>query len=646
MEFSDTLDALREDLAACYQKQAGEVPWPWIASKTASLLTAHGNMARAILLAELEASWHSLTAKESADGEVFRTVEPFLGRAIPPPPSARFHLKVSQTHKLAGTGIWLWSVCGGPSSDSERHLHTAGKHMDMFVHERHCPMIDAKEFAGFFDQRCIYATNLKAADRGCGSGRPLLTLLPDCALAFEIKTRASSGVLQNSILTDEPFLRDIFGVANSTEKFVRAGDPIFDANQVWGKIERIERTREEFEDGRPVSYATVSCLVEHADAPYLVSIRFYNADVPLVRLYHDDDYIGLLCAERTSDTEYVYGPQTVAFIMRSTRTSHNETSQVSVACNDLGFFDYRRYAHRVSIGQLVPEIINLTMMARVVAVSGNFPAQITNGSTLDRYVLRISDGTGVCDVTVWGELGRAASRVLPGQLVMLHNFETHEDESPNPLNSNRVIINGSYAIHAQLFNISRMPGMLSCSELRRYSLLAEVASETNCYVRAVVTGIHSAGDFVKDSRDRIGVTRFAHRTCGRAVVPSAHLSGTVLESLKSDYEFSCQRCKINEIPDIEVVWEFALAAEIDDGTDCRTADISPEAAATILGTSAQQFLSVPVEHRQRQLLEAPLGLEFVVSLTSFVDSSDAGAPSLRIEAACPIDRVGISGVGF
>ncbi|ORX71098.1 hypothetical protein DL89DRAFT_256159 [Linderina pennispora] len=644
MEFSGTLAALREDLAACCQKQPGEVPWPWIATKVASLLTAHGNMTRTVLLTELEASWHSLIAKESADGEIFRTVDPFLGRSIPPPLSTRFHLKVLQTHKLPGTDIWLWSVCGGPSSGSERRLRTADKHMDMFVHERHCPMIDSKEFAGFFDQRCIYATNLKAADRGCGSGRPLLTLLPDCALVFEVKVGASNSALQDTAPTDELFLRDIFGVAFSRERFVHARDPIFDANQVWGKIERIERTKEEFEDGRPVSYATVSCLIEHAEAPYLVSIRFYDADIPLVRLFHDDDYIGLLCAEQASDTEFVYGPQTIAFIMRGTRASYNETSQTSVAYNDLGFFDYRRYAHQISIGQLVPEIINLTMMARVVAVSENYPTQVENGSTLDRYVLRIGDGTGVCDATVWGELGRTAARAMPGQLVVLHNFETHEDESPNPLNDSRVIINGSLAIHAQIFNISQMPGMLSCSELRGYSFLADIAGEANCYVRATVTGIHSAGDFVKDSRDQVGITRFAHRKCRRTVVPSARLDGTVLESLKSDYGFSCRRCKIKEVPDIDVVWEFALTAEIDDGTDCCTADVSPEAAATILGISPSQFLSLSAEHKQHQQLKSPLGLEFVISLTSFIDGGGDSGPLLRIEAACPIDRVGTSEV--
>ncbi|KAI8318209.1 hypothetical protein GQ54DRAFT_300670 [Martensiomyces pterosporus] len=633
------------------------IPWSWVAATASQILQTHSaGLARTVLLAELESRWHQVASQEILHTETQRTIAPFLLRDNnPPPPTTVFNLRINHMTTIADTNIWLWKVAGAPNhlnlgeakngASAPRRRQTADKQLDMFVHQRYYPMIDATEFSGFFShQRTFYVTGLAMADRAGGSqGQPTFTFLPTTSLTFELHIQANPSLPPaQQQHTDEILLHDVFGVQYVRTKFVQCSTPVFNADQVWCKVSYIGAVEAKYRDSRLAPYLAMECVLEQNDSPVLLTIGFWDNDVSVARMFKQDDYIGLLCpiVKSVGDSsgaamEVEYGPQTIAFIMCAISESIDGlTSQMSIAPNDLGYLDYRRYAHRVQICQLRPDMINVTMMARITAVSENMPMD-ADGEKIDRYAIRVDDGSGISDITLWGELGRQASRMLPGQCILLHTYETHEENGA-------VVINGSKAIGSALFNISTMTSILMSSELRGYSYLISTPQSSNHYVKACVGAMSPLGDNLRDARDRLAATALVHACCGRRLTHSSMPGGSGrLEGSTDSYIFDCACCGVTSIPNDEVVPSYFLLVQIDDGTASLEAKITSTAANAIIGLSPMQFLELPNRQEQLRALARPLGRDFVLSLTSFSEPLSHDR-TLRVEAACSADDIGIT----
>ncbi|KAI9222467.1 hypothetical protein BC828DRAFT_25808 [Blastocladiella britannica] len=79
-----------------------------------------------------------------------------------------------------------------------------------------------------------------------------------------------------------------------------------------------------------------------------------------------------------------------------------------------------------TISSLEAEQRDLTLVATILAVSDNRPTATPAHptQTSDRVALRVADGSGTIDVTVWDALARAARSLRPGMLVLLSNMHT------------------------------------------------------------------------------------------------------------------------------------------------------------------------------------------------------------------------------
>ncbi|KAJ2161302.1 hypothetical protein GGF46_001563 [Coemansia sp. RSA 552] len=663
MEFDATVQSLRKELAACAQSgNASDIPWSWVATALSRILADHSSGAsRTVVLAELEVQWYNIASSDLVEAETNRSLAPFFDRTREPLPTWVFNLKIDDMLAIPGTDIWLWKVSGAPAplnpmgsaaeqprgKPSEQLL--ADKRADAFIHQRYYPMIEAHEFSGFFSRmRTLLATNLMMTDRGGGeAGHPVRTLLPTAALAFVIRIKddpALPDVLRQN--TDELLLRNLFGVSYRSGRFVKCADPLFNADQLWCRVEEICEPSTEIKDGKPTLHQLISCILEHENPSTKVDISLWENDVALARLIKPDYYIGLLCPviRRSSSDEAFhssrgamaveYGPQTIAFVMHSIRHQANAlTSQLSIARNEAGYLDYRQYAHQVQLCQCCRDMIHLTVIARIVAVSDNMPYTDSSGST-DRYAVRIDDGTATLDMTLWGELGRQASSMLPGQLVVWNGIETDEENGD-------VVLNGSAEAGAAFYNISRMTGILMSSSIRDYTFLAHLPNPANRYAKVCVMDLAPASQHIRDARDHISATMLVHASCMRRVIcsDSPHLAER-LENPTDLYEFDCPSCGVLGLDIDDVSSVFSVSATIDDGTASITAHVAAEAASDMLLTSAAQFLALAGTAEQRDILTKPLGREFVVSITAYCEPLSTER-EVRVDAICSSDYVSI-----
>ncbi|KAJ2660158.1 hypothetical protein IWW48_003105 [Coemansia sp. RSA 1200] len=650
MGFDCMLPLLRDELGACIGvSDVSEIPWCWLTVAASKIMSEHSSgLSRTVLLTELEAKWHHESSREILHTDIHRTVGPFFHREPKPSQELVFGLEIDNTWTIPGTEIWLWTLSGAPDpaevggavaggSRRPKARNTADMQIDAFIHQRYYPIIEATEFSGFFShRRTLYMTGLSAADRGGnGGGSPNQTILPTALLAFELRIKETKGLpAELRPFTDEPLLESIFGVRYSGERFVRHAQPAFNADQLWCKVDLVCPQETQYRNNRLAPYQVIQGLAEHEDPPRLVNISFWDKDIGVARLFKQDSYIGLLCPIMTSKpsektVEVEYGTQTIAFISQELSSAPNTlASQVSIAYNDLGYLDYRRYAHRMYLDRCRPGMVNLSLLVRVVAVSDNIPL-VEGERRTERYALRVEDERGTCDLTLWSKVGQQASRLLPGQLILLESVETHEE-------SGDVILNGSVDIDTRVYNISAMTGILTSSTLCTYVPLAwaQHPETTNSYCRARVVAITSSGAYVRDARDSLAATSLVHSVCGKPVVCSGISSdgGKQLENPVDFYSFDCPSCDIAclEADDIESV--FVIALEINDGTTSARAHSTASAASEIVGISPARFLHLPNASEQQSALASAVGQEFVLSLSSYCEPLSAKI-SLRIDAA-------------
>ncbi|KAJ2798627.1 hypothetical protein H4R20_004752, partial [Coemansia guatemalensis] len=289
MEFDGLLQSLRKELAACAcLASADEIPWSWAATAVGNILLEHASgVSRTVLLTELEEQWHRVVSGQVLQADTHRTVEPFLARAVRLPPDSVFGLMINKIETIPGTKIWIWRVAGAPAPLDVAARDKEGRtrrglvetQLEAFVHQRYYPLIEATEFDGFFSsKRTVLATGLRVADRGSGvGGHPVYTLLPTTSLAFELRIKDDPNLPE--VLrahTDEKLLKNIFGVHYHSGKFTKCAEPLFNADQLWCRIEYIGPVERVAHEGKQVDCLTIECVLEHEDPETAVNIVLWE----------------------------------------------------------------------------------------------------------------------------------------------------------------------------------------------------------------------------------------------------------------------------------------------------------------------------------------------------------------------------------
>lgn len=665
MEFLHTLHLLRKQLSTNIgASQEEEIPWCWLSVATCDILSHHGTgLTQYLLLAELEHRWHALTSLELTSTETYRTVQPFFhrgGGGTQPALTTGFELQINHLSKLPASDIWIYQVSGAPASEltaNQKQRRTMDKRMDGFVHQRYHQMIEAREFDGFFGGRAMLCNGLQAMDRnggqGQGQGQVELTLLPTTSVAFVIRPRGGPS-LPTALKSDtgeEEWLERLFGVKYQTSRFIKASTAgaLAEVPKTWCRIMHVGGQSSRYREQRQMEYSWLECIEEH-NGNQLVALEFWGDDARMTGLFRANDYIGLLCPQRVSRDEanqaereraggvqlLEYGPQTIAFVMQGIRpdsgTEHQVLSQIKVSRDERGRQDYSRYAHRVRLSQLKPEMAKLTLLARAVAISDNLRVYFEDGSYRDRYVMRIEDdGKALTyDVTLWDDVGqRAAANVRDGQLVVLKGVETREQDE-------RMVIDGGKGIDTEVYNVSAMHGILTGQGLRGLTRLACLEVPSNVYVKGVVLGAVSVEEGgVTDARDWCGATVLVHNVCGGRLggvdVPVAE--GRLADAAEK-YAWGCRRCDLQRVDAGDMRSAFSLAVQLDDGSDCRLAGMTDGVSRTLLGLAPERFLNIPGQSEQMEQLIKCMGTEVVASV-SVLDNA------VRIDALCLAKDVGL-----
>ncbi|KAJ2451971.1 hypothetical protein GGF42_004134 [Coemansia sp. RSA 2424] len=580
MEFAQTLNELHVSLARCV---AEKVPWSWVAAQASHILGDHSSgVARAVVLAELEAAWHRQSSSEEQDAMVQRTLGGFFQRGnTAPAPSALFALRIVGLEQLANTRVWVWRLSGQEPSSS-----SSSRQMAAFVHQQFYAMVESAEFEGFFAPgRAVFLAGLREAKE---EGARLL--LPTTDAVFVLRADR-----------DARLLRAFFGVVvDASRCAAQTAAPEFDAGQVWGVVDAVRL---------PCSDRPHCAVVEiTANTTKSVAVEFHGSASSLARAFHRGDCLGLVCASSSAGAgaaAVAYGAQTLAFVLAAAQ----------------------QRTHDAAPGSHVT-----SLLARVVAVSPNMPDQAIRQQ--QRRALRVVADCAAAppsallrDVTAWGALAERAGRLRAGQTVLLRDFEEHAEAD------GAVVLNGSRDVWSDIYDVSALPAVPASTTLRRLQLLRHAFQQqapffppASIYARAAVVRVDPLRCALRDARDLAGATKLVHALCGRRVQMRADGGG-----------FECAMCA-RAVGDTASA--FALAVALDDGTAVVHARVAPLVAATMLATSPDHFLRLPTRAAQLAALAKPLGQAFVACITSFAAADDSTLLMMRIDAACPADDVG------
>ncbi|KAJ3333996.1 hypothetical protein HDU76_013643 [Blyttiomyces sp. JEL0837] len=212
----------------------------------------------------------------------------------------------------------------------------------------------------------------------------------------------------------------------------------------------------------------------------------------------------------------------------------------------------------------------------------SMPMVGSHGRKCDRYGLRIIDGTGSVDLTLWDELGHQCEKLQVGQLVFLDRLRASE-----PKANGSCYVSAAKESDSRIFSVSSNLSMLNSLSLRTHSLLDEAKNiHEPIYCRAVITGWRGPEDK--------GWMVFSHSKCRRPldIVNNVHF---------------CSFCAI--YPDDDREYSFRVIFSLDDGSATVDAMAGHAAAEVILGISGNLFRASGSEQK-RFILDSVVGKEY------------------------------------
>ncbi|KNC99683.1 uncharacterized protein SPPG_05064 [Spizellomyces punctatus DAOM BR117] len=469
--------------------------------------------------------------------------------------------------------------------------------IDMYLHQKFCFLAD--ECAGDFleKHRQVRITGTRSVTTPVGGTR----LLPTEHMVF---------LLSESDDQDKKFLSDRFDESLS---HVAAAD--------------VEEERSfAFLVKRLHVYVNDTSVEENA------CLVLWDEQIGLASLFRKGDWLAIwrpyVTVERQAGRDdkrsitLEYGSQTVIFVIPMDPTKEMELmcsmasqpSQHAVPRDAQGILDFKWYPNRLLITELAPKMINITIFGKVLEVIANMPFE-NEGIKVSRYGIRLTDESGYCDITLWDDIGQAAtSNAFVGDWLLLEGLATTERVArgqPGKLVKKRFDVFGKVELGTKAWNVSSSTGFLCSPFLRNIMRVSAALAEKrhNFYCRAVIS-------------------TWAEGKCGRTTI-SIHPRCNRPVETTDEAVLYCPFCA-QFIEECKVT--YTLRFVLDDATGCCEVDVGLGVAEDILAVTPSEFVRLALDE-QREVLDAIIGKEIEGSIVRVYDHKDQTI-SFRLTAAC------------
>ncbi|KAJ1516517.1 hypothetical protein HMI54_009165 [Coelomomyces lativittatus] len=243
------------------------------------------------------------------------------------------------------------------------------------------------------------------------------------------------------------------------------------------------------------------------------------------------------------------------------------------------------------IAELKPGMSGFCLLCTILAVSENKPVKVS-GNSLDRFAVKVSDGSGVVDITAWGLVAREFSKLYSGQVVFFSNL-TSSEKSPEK----KFFIKAQPEYNAKVTVVSSLHAFLKSEAVLNISSLASIQSPT--FVVSDVNVIsYSPPPYYK----------LAHCECQKPL----NLEHTV---------WSCPVCKVEIFPGAldQTTMIYTISWNISDKSCFLACGALNSASSALIGISAGEFSGLTLENQSR-LLENVLKSQYRVGIVSILES--------------------------
>ncbi|PVU95168.1 hypothetical protein BB561_002000 [Smittium simulii] len=273
---------------------------------------------------------------------------------------------------------------------------------------------------------------------------------------------------------------------------------------------------------------------------------------------------------------------------------------------------------RIDIIDLTFNVKNITLVGQVEIVSRNFPTTDSSGSFLQRRVIRISDNTGICDITLWGDLCLDASKVLPHQTVVISALDVFFENGKR-------YINATQKLGSKIFVINTLSSILLSSDLRSITNINSAYRKKISYLCA----------FIRDIRTRTYVNPDNSATNGDLLIP---IHDKCLTKVKVKHNMletdcvECSNCRDSSIDHSSIKYAFDIEVYVDDGYTCEWMTCTYEAANIVLDINPQNVIENKGVVQISKIIAPIIGKEFIMCIST-LKKTDSSICKFRIDCA-------------
>ncbi|KAJ3343891.1 hypothetical protein HDU93_005174 [Gonapodya sp. JEL0774] len=378
-------------------------------------------------------------------------------------------------------------------------------------------------------------------------------------------------------------------------------------------------------------------------------LYLYDEMIHYTRLFQEGDTLLVHNAKpspylRLDRPSLEIGPETYFFLLPPLPADPSSSAGHLVPPRD-GKQDLATYSDRIYITNLTLGMQNVSLLAKIQLLSQNFPIGARN-----RFIARITDGTGIIDVNVFDLPAHLNREIRPGQVWFLEGMYT----APSPSSRrSKVCLVVDHADQGRMRPVSTLPGILTSPSVRTPLLLVEALNQSveNFYCTAFITGWSGEGVQVKTKGATRGFREVRSGVEGvvqlrPSLSPFATISrapdvtcGRTLNSqpLDSAYSYHCSHCSL-DLPESSQTPSLSLFLCLDDGTACLAVQCDGTVAVGVAGVAPGEFASMS-EAQQIGVLGGMVGKEVVCAVAKITQSSDSVAHSSNASPFFRLDAV-------
>eukprot|EP00731_Ephydatia_muelleri_P024024 Em0016g295a len=363
-------------------------------------------------------------------------------------------------------------------------------------------------------------------------------------------------------------------------------------------------------------------------ASVLTPLVLWDSYINFVRLFQEGDvlYLEKPYAKPSVNGSFCleYGPGTVIYMkpfqpgheMVCTQQSHKAVSVPVVKTLD-GKLDFSTYLYQLHIQEVVPNLINVTLMSLCTCVSEReFFSTGGGGCSSERFKLELSDSsTSSISVVVEDPTHKIFKTLHANQCLVLEGLSTCAGDN------GRTMMSCNIGTGGRIYNVSCLPGRLLTPYVCDHKTLAEACISDDVEFTTMVTLV---------SWDNASSpVQLHHSLCGHS-------------SRKAGYMMTCDHCRTTEQlfvdgfrgtsvavnadssfcvdsgTDTRWVWMFSLVAVIEDKSGERLKmSFTSIAATSLLGCLPNDFADLCNDERVG-MLESIIGKELLLCVSKVV----------------------------